>query len=111
MDSSRTPPEACRTMAEVRDGVDGVDRAIVALLAERFSYMDAAARIKPDRESVRDEARKTQVLGNVTALAERHAVPAAPIVALYEALVEASIAYEFDRYDEMRSGEATASAG
>lgn len=111
MDSSRTPPEACRTMAEVREGVDVVDRAIVALLAERFGYMDAAARIKPDRESVRDEVRKAQVLGNVAALAERHSVPAGPVLALYEALVEASIAYEYDRYDEIRAGEAAASAG
>ena len=111
MDSSRTPPEACRTMAEVRGGGDAVDRAIVALLAERFGYMEAAARIKPDRASVRDETRKAQVLGNVAALAERHSAPVRPIVALYEALVESSIAYEFDRWDEIRAGEAAAPAG
>ncbi|MFQ3665851.1 MAG: chorismate mutase, partial [Sphingomonadaceae bacterium] len=36
-------------MAEVRLGVDAIDRALVALLAERFRFMDAAARIKQDR--------------------------------------------------------------
>jgi isochorismate pyruvate lyase len=36
-------------MAEVRSGVDEVDRQLVALLKRRFGYMDAAARIKPDR--------------------------------------------------------------
>ena len=60
-------PEACTTMAEVRAGVDAVDRALVALLARRFGYMDAAARIKPERGQVRDEARKAQVIANVRA--------------------------------------------
>ena len=40
-------PEDCTTMPEVRAGVDEVDRAIVDLLALRFGYMEAAARIKP----------------------------------------------------------------
>ncbi|MFN3388464.1 MAG: chorismate mutase [Allosphingosinicella sp.] len=111
MDSNITPPEACRDMAEVRQGVDAVDREIVALLARRFGYMDAAARIKPDRESVRDEARKAEVLRNVAAHAERHGIPAAPLAALWEGLVEASIAYEFDRYDAIRAGGKAAAAG
>jgi isochorismate pyruvate lyase len=54
-------PEDCTTMAEVRAGVDDIDRKLVALLARRFGYMDAAARIKPDRSVVRDEARKAEV--------------------------------------------------
>ncbi|MFZ5794889.1 MAG: chorismate mutase, partial [Pseudomonadota bacterium] len=44
----------CTNMAEVRAGVDHVDRALIALLAQRFAYMDAAARIKPERGAVRD---------------------------------------------------------
>ena len=55
------PPEACRTMAEVRQGVDALDRVLVELLARRQRYMDAAARIKPSRDAVRDEARIEQV--------------------------------------------------
>ena len=35
----------CRTMAEVRAGVDALDRELVALLEARFAYMAAAARI------------------------------------------------------------------
>ena len=40
-------PEDCTTMAEVRAGVDALDAELVALLATRFGYMRAAARIKP----------------------------------------------------------------
>ena len=100
MTSERVDPAECRTMAEVRQGVDALDAQIVALIGERFGYMDAAARIKPEREAVRDEARKAQVLANVAAHAAKAGVPAGIAADLYERLVEASIAYEFDRFDE-----------
>jgi isochorismate pyruvate lyase len=102
MDNERARPADCRTMAEVRFGVDRLDEEIVALLAERFRYMDAAARIKPERSAVRDEGRKAQVLGNVVRAAEGEGAPAAAVAEVYERLIEASIAYEFDRFDETR---------
>ena len=64
------PPADCTTMTEVRAGVDDVDRQVVALLQRRFGYMDAAARIKPAREAVRDEWRKADVLAKVDAAAD-----------------------------------------
>ena len=103
MTSDRVSPARCRNMAEVRAGVDALDRLIVALIAERFGYMDAAARIKQTREAVRDEARKAQVLGNVKALAVEKGIPAAIIEEVYERLVEGSIAYELDRFDSARA--------
>ena len=45
-------PEDCSTMAEVRAGVDALDGDLVRLLARRFAYMRAAARIKPTRDAV-----------------------------------------------------------
>lgn len=100
MASERVKPADCRTMTEVRHGVDRLDEEIVALIGERFRYMDAAARIKPDRAAVRDEDRKAEVIANVRRLARPANVPDAAITELYERLVEASIAYEFDRFDE-----------
>jgi len=90
----------CTTMLEVRAGVDQVDRELIGLLVRRFAYMDAAARIKPERGHVRDEARKAQVIDNVRANARAAGLPEEPIAALWDALIEASIAYEFDRFDE-----------
>ena len=89
-------------MAEVRHGVDRLDEEIVRRLGERFRYMDAAARIKPVREAVRDEGRKAQVLANVARLAGEHDVPGTAAAELYERLVEASIAYELGRFDAIR---------
>lgn len=102
MGDERVLPADCKTMDEVRDGVDRLDREIVALLGERFRYMGAAARIKPDRGAVRDEWRKADVLAKVEASAAEAGAPAERVAALYEALVEASIAYEFERFDQTR---------
>ena len=96
-------PEQCQTMLEVRAGVDQVDRELVSLLARRFGYMDAAARIKPNRDTVRDEARKAQVIDNVRGHARAVGIPEVVIAAVWEALVEGSIAYEFERFDSLRS--------
>ncbi|MDY7524201.1 chorismate mutase [Sphingomonas sp. 10B4] len=89
----------CTTMIEVRAGVDQVDRDLVALLARRFAYMDAAARIKPARTAVRDEARKAQVIANACAAAQVGGVPEPIVADLWEQLVEASIAYELAAFD------------
>ena len=89
----------CTTMTDVRAGVDALDRELVALLAKRFAYMDAAARIKPERGHVRDEARKAQVIENARAEAVRLGVPDAMVADLWETLVEASIAYELAAFD------------
>ena len=90
-------------MAEVRRGVDRLDEEIVRLIAQRFRYMDAAARIKPARAAVRDEARKAEVLRNVAAHARRERAPEVAVTELYERLIEASIAYEFDRFDALQA--------
>lgn len=89
----------CTTMAEVRAGVDQVDRELVALLERRFAYMAAAARIKPVRDQVRDEGRKAQVIANARAAAIAAGLPDAVIADLWDRLVEASIAYELDLFD------------
>jgi isochorismate pyruvate lyase len=95
-------PEHCQSMIEVRAGVDAVDGELVELLARRFGYMRAAARIKPNRGSVRDEARKAQVIANAAGHAERHDIPADLVAELWERLVEGSITYEFGEWDRRR---------
>ncbi len=96
-------PEDCTTMIEVRAGVDATDRAIGELLATRFGYMRAAARIKPERSHVRDEARKAQVVANAVADAQAGGYPEDAIAALWDVLVEASIAYELEQFDLVRA--------
>lgn len=98
-------PEECIEMPEVRAGVDAVDAAIMDLLAQRFAYMDAAARIKTDRSAVRDELRKKEVIANALARASELGVPASLVADVWDRLVEASIDYEFGRWDELNSND------
>lgn len=100
MTNAILPGPDCTNMAEVRAGVDHVDRALIALLAQRFAYMDAAARIKPERGAVRDEGRKAQVIANACAEARAAGIPESVIADLWERLVEASIAYELVAFDQ-----------
>lgn len=103
MSSTPPCPDDCRTMDEVRAGVDALDAQLVDLLARRFGYMRAAARIKPERGQVRDEARKAAVIAAAADRAQALGLPRAVIESVWEALVEGSIAYELDRWDETRS--------
>lgn len=96
-------PDACETMIDVREGVDATDRELMALLERRFGYMRAAARIKPNRDAVRDEERKARVIAAAVADAEARALPSDVIAELWERLVEGSIAYEFDIWDQTRT--------
>jgi isochorismate pyruvate lyase len=90
-------------MPEVRAGVDAVDRELITLLARRFAYMDAAARIKDDRATVRDDLRKAEVLANVRRAALDARIPQELVADLWESLIEGSIAYELERWDAIRS--------
>ena len=111
MTPDTTAPADCRDMREVRAGIDRLDRQIVTMIAERFRYMDAAARIKGERSTVRDEARKAEVIANVRRLAEERHVPAEAVAQLYEGLIEASIAYELAKFDALHETPNAAAGG
>ena len=99
---ARVAPEACLTMAEVRHGVDALDRALVQLLAERQRYMDAAARIKPDRSVVHDDARIEDVVQKVLAAAASAGLSPAIAEPVWRTLIDRCIAYEFAVWDKLR---------
>lgn len=90
-------------MVEVRAGVDATDRQLMALLERRFGYMRAAARIKQDRDAVRDEDRKAAVIMAAVVDAESRGLPGQAIEDLWDRLVEASIAYELAEWDRFRA--------
>lgn len=102
--TSTPAPEDCRTMTDVRAGVDALDALLVPLLAKRLRYMAAAAHIKPFRSDVRDETRKQAVIARARNLADACGAPEAVVARIYDALVEASIAYEFDIFDDRDNG-------
>lgn len=98
----RPLPADCSSMVEVRQGVDALDRLLVAVLAERQRYMDAAARIKVDRDAVRDNARIEDVVAKVRAAAREAGLSEAIAEPVWRALIERSIAHEFAAWDRLR---------
>jgi isochorismate pyruvate lyase len=100
--SDTIEPLDCNNMADVRAGVDAVDVALIDLLVRRFAYMDAAARIKPNRTAVRDELRKAEVLDNVSREAAAAGLDPERLRAVWNTLVEQSIMHELAQWDRLR---------
>ncbi len=88
------PAARCQTMDEVRSEVDRLDRALVRLLAERQSYMEAAARIKPEQNQVRVPWRIEDVVAKVLAEAEKMGLSKRIAEPVWRELIERCIAHE-----------------
>lgn len=99
----RRPPAECTTMTEVRQGVDALDRLLVTVLAERQRYMDAAARIKPDRAAVRDNPRIEDVIAKVKVAAREAGLSEDIAEPVWRLLIERCIAHEFGEWDRTRA--------
>lgn len=80
------------SLAEVRDNIDRIDRAVIALFAERLRYTRAAARFKASSAEVAAPARVEEVIAGVRALAAECGLPPEIAEAAYRPLVAACIA-------------------
>lgn len=96
----KNSPQNCQSMIDVRYEVDRLDILIVELLAQRQSYMDAAARIKANRDLVRDEARIEDVVSKVKNIANIYGLEHSIIEPVYRLLIEKCIAYEFESFEK-----------
>ena len=101
-DPRRHTADTAETMADVRYEIDRIDRLLVEILAERQSFMDAAARIKGPRASVHDRARIEDVVAKVKADCPRHSLSPAIAEPVWRTLIDRCIAYEFESYDALR---------
>jgi isochorismate pyruvate lyase len=89
------PPEHCETMADLRDQIDRIDRALLDLLAERARCIDRAIVLKP-RENLpaRTANRVAQVIANVRKGGEDRNLDPDQIERIWTGLIEAAIAHE-----------------
>ncbi len=106
-DPRRHDASSARTMADVRYEIDRLDRLLVGIIAERQSFMDAAARIKGERATVHDRARIEDVISKVKAMCEQAGLSPAIAEPVWRTMIDRCIAYEFESYDALREPETT----
>ena len=95
----KTEAQDCIDMSEVRFEIDRIDRLLVALLAERQGYIEAAGRIKPAKSEVRLEWRIEEVVAKVLDEAEKTGLSKRIAEPVWRQLIEACIAHEHEIWD------------
>lgn len=86
--------KCCRSLAEVRDHIDGIDKQILTLMAERGRYVAEAGRFKKDPAAVSAPARVEAILTKVKALAAESALSPDVAERTYRAMIAAFEDYE-----------------
>ena len=86
--------KCCRTLGEVRENIDRLDREIVRLMAERGRYVHEAARFKKNPSEVEAPQRAETVIEKAKRLAVENGLSPTVAEATYRAMVSAFIAYE-----------------
>ena len=85
---------ACTSLDEVRLQIDRLDRALVALVAERGAYVAQAARFKKNRAEVEAPQRVAQVVERVLGLGRELGADPAVVEATWRAMIGAFIEME-----------------
>ena len=100
----RHTSDTAEALGDVRYEIDRLDRILVTLIAERQSFMDAAARIKGERKAVHDRARIEDVVSKVLAEADRQGLSRAIAEPVWRTMIDRCIAYEFGSFDALKPG-------
>ena len=92
----RKPPE-CASMDDVRIEIDRIDRALVDLVAERFSYVDRAWQLKNSPDEAVVPWRIQQVIDKVRAQAEEKGLPPELVESIWRQMIGWFIQYEEEK--------------
>lgn len=88
-------PQDCENMAELRVEIDALDRQLVALLAQRATYIDRAAELKPaEGLPARIDERVEDVVAKVRITAQEAGFDPDLAEAIWRRMIEWSIARE-----------------
>lgn len=99
--SERRPPEACKTMVELRVQIDAIDIELITLLANRSGYIDRAVDLKKiEGLPARTTDRVTKVLDKVSATATQNGLDPELARKLWSELIEWSIQREIRELGE-----------
>ncbi len=100
------PPEQCKDMVEIRAAIDLLDRQVITLLGQRFSYVKAAAKYKTNKASVKAPERFQAMLQQRRIWAQEEGLNPDAIEKLYQDLVNHFIEEEMQAWKEVNEEDA-----
>jgi isochorismate pyruvate lyase len=93
----------CKSIEEIREHIDRIDRQIVALLAERGGYVKQAAMFKKTTDDVKAPQRVEQIIAKVTALSEEFGANPLVIEQVYRVMISSFINAELTEHAAIQS--------
>jgi isochorismate pyruvate lyase len=103
--SPHRQPSACADLGQVRQEIDRIDSALVALIAERFGYVERAWQLKLEaRQEASVPWRNQQVIDKVRARAADVGVPPDLCEALWRQMIGWFIQYEEEKLRDRLEG-------
>ncbi len=88
--------KCCKSLAEVRENIDRIDRDLVRLMAQRQKYVAEAGRFKANPAAVSAPARVEQVIEKVKKLAREEGLAEAVAEKAFRAMIAGFEDYERD---------------
>jgi isochorismate pyruvate lyase len=84
----------CKSIEEVRENIDRVDREIVKLISQRSSYVGQAAKFKKTTQDVKAPARVEEIISRVRGLAVENHLDPDIVEKIYRTMIACFIDYE-----------------
>jgi len=97
-------PQDCEEMSHVRAEIDRIDELMIDLVAERFSYVDRAWRLKNNPEDATVPWRINDVIAKVRERAEQRNIPPQLAEALWRQMIGWFIEYEMENLSAKKKG-------
>jgi isochorismate pyruvate lyase len=87
-------------MEDLRHELNGIDSSILSLLKDRFALIHEASLIKKNTNEIRDHARIEEVITGIRSQSKELGIDENTMEYLWRFLIELSIRYEFDHFDD-----------
>ena len=97
------PPDECKSLEEIRDGMDALDREMIAILVRRVAYVKAAAKFKTSAAAVAAPDRVQKVLDTRRQWAEEAGLDGEVVRALYRDIVTYCVGEEKKHWDRTQA--------
>ncbi|WP_042149186.1 MULTISPECIES: isochorismate lyase [unclassified Pseudoalteromonas] len=100
--NNQIEPEDCTGMDEIRGEIDQMDKDIIAILGKRFKYVEAAAKFKTSKTSVRAPERFKLMLQSRRDWAIKAGLSPDAIEKMYTDLVNHFIQQEMNKWQSLK---------